>query len=314
MRYSLSVVLAIVLIGGSVASSRAQQTRVRPFIELTDADLERIDLHDGSVSDWIDVLGDAAAFTALEFIEGYIDHPYDPADLDFRIWLAWHDGTNRIYVAMERADDFYHNEFERSRTDAASRMLAHDSVISFFIDGDGGRDPRGLPPEGEDFNLWMDRVSQWYWVLGETFDEGPSMRLVNTDPDSRSEHGDWFLRPPYADGGGAHFGENPTISVTEFYITPYDLFVVNDPQATQITDLFPGKVINFKTTIVDVEGPRVDDGFFIYPAESSFRFPGQGQDWADGFLLDPGGVIPDNTAVEINTWGRIKASFNKEIP
>ena len=34
---------------------------------------------------------------------------HDPADLDFRIWLAWHNEPARLYAAFVAADDSYWN-------------------------------------------------------------------------------------------------------------------------------------------------------------------------------------------------------------
>ncbi len=47
--------------------------------------MERIDLTDGSVADWYEVLGEPA-LTASDFY--WLNYHYDPSELDFRIWLA----------------------------------------------------------------------------------------------------------------------------------------------------------------------------------------------------------------------------------
>ena len=70
--------------------------RVYPIYELTDEMLAKIDLRDGSVQEWADLLGEPS-MTLLDFAYVYIDRSLDPSDLDFRIWLAWHDDTDRIF-------------------------------------------------------------------------------------------------------------------------------------------------------------------------------------------------------------------------
>lgn len=40
-----------------------------------------------------------------------------------------------------------------------------------------------------------------------------------------------------------------------------------------------------------------------------FQFPGYAEQFADGILVGPGGTLPEGSAVENNSWGRIKASF-----
>jgi len=173
--------------------------RVYPFIELTDEDLARIDLHDGSVNDWIDVLGDPA-LTALDFFPGSFSESYDPADLDFRIWLAWHGATNRLYVAMERADDIYANDFDRD--DIWRKIMStFDSGIDFFIDGDKGRDSRALQGSEDhgkaSWFLEIERKSQWYAAIAEVHDEGPHIQFPNLPPAHPSQSRFVEPEPPW---------------------------------------------------------------------------------------------------------------------
>ena len=141
------------------------------------------------------------------------------------------------------------------------------------------------------------------------------MQLWNyEDPSIPFPFGEWYLRPPYAEGGGTHFGEQPTVSITEFYITPFDLFVWDDPALSRVSDLHPGKFINIQLEISDHEGELDPQGY--YPGAGRFRLGQSRQDWQDALLLGPGGAIPEveDTVVESITWGRIKASFDEEVP
>ena len=45
-----------------------------------------------------------------------------------------------------------------------------------------------------------------------------------------------FNVPPYTDGGGGSVGEQPTVSVVEYYVTPFDRFVWNDQDESEISD------------------------------------------------------------------------------
>ena len=66
------------------------QDRLYPFAELTDEMRARIDLKDGSVGDWAEVLGEPT-LTPLDFVTSpwaYGGGEYDPSSFDFRIWLA----------------------------------------------------------------------------------------------------------------------------------------------------------------------------------------------------------------------------------
>ena len=109
------------------------EDRIYPILELTDSDLNRIDVKDGSVFDWQDVLGEPT-LTAREFVASPIFDPYDPADLDFRIWLGWHDASDRLFVAMEGVDDVYINILKQDGSLETS--VPNDSSILFSVDGD----------------------------------------------------------------------------------------------------------------------------------------------------------------------------------
>ncbi len=97
--------LVVGLLGGAEAQ---ESERLYPFVELTDADLAQIDVTDGSIDEWVDLLGEPT-LTALDFQAASWGASYDPADMDYRVWLAWHGATQRIYVAVERSDDIYIN-------------------------------------------------------------------------------------------------------------------------------------------------------------------------------------------------------------
>ena len=162
-----------------VGISTAQQGEgVYPFFELTDEDVALIDLKDGSIGDWLDVVGEPT-LTALDFEASRFWNPYDPADMDYRIWLAWHDATNHIYMAVERADDEYVNDFNRA--DSADRMAFQDNV-NFLVDGDrsGGRFWRESMhfDSEEEWMLFVNQQAQQYQVLPEVYDEGPICRCL----------------------------------------------------------------------------------------------------------------------------------------
>jgi hypothetical protein len=237
---------------------------------------------------------------------------HDPADMDFRIWLGWHDASNRIYVALEQADDVYLNTFNRS-IENRSLMHLHDSSMSFTINGNGtGVNPGdlgGLYDFGSaEYLLNVPREAQAYTAISEAQDDRPLV-MINALSRATSQHGDWYARPPYADSDGAHFGERPTLSVTEFYVTPFDQLVWNDPEASVVSDLYAGKAVRFSPFIVDAEGTFTD---LRYNKSFSYFIRGTGPSGlADGVLLGPGGALPEeeDTAVENDSWGRIKASF-----
>ncbi len=298
------------LVVGLLHVAEAQESeRIYPFVELTDSDLAQIDVTDGSIDEWIDLLGEPT-LTALDFQTRPDRAPYDPADMDYRVWLAWHGATHRIYVAVERSDDIYINNYDGS--DAARPecvgMRVHDSSVNFIVDGDasGGKYVFSLNEikDDEERQLLNYQHAQSYNALGDIVGGGPHVCLGA----SRAKEG-WYNLPPYAEGGGASFGAHPTLSVTEFYVTPFDRLIWNSPEESVVSTLSRGTLIGFILSIrdFDVEGELAGGHHFISGQD---QWPGisNADDFARGLLVGPGGELPDS-AVESLTWGRIKATF-----
>ena len=304
------------------ADSLQAQDRVYPIFELTDADLARIDLHDGSVGEWEEILGDATV-TALEFIG-----EYDPANLDFRIWVAWHDATNRFYVAAEYADDVYVNTFDRADFSSMNfHMGGHDGSVTFIIDADysGGGQWTGKRIDTPEDYLLFEQHTQWYMALGEVFDNGPNIETMKKPMAFQYYTGpNWYEQPPYAEGGGGHFGENPTITATEFYVTPFDRLIWNVEEESVVSTLEAGRVIGFALRISDRDNPGSDFG--DTQGNTSFYLGEAAQCTICSANLLTGLLVPhEEDLVEVvedenqggfadKTWGRIKATFDMEIP
>ena len=88
----------------SLSQTPTTPDRIYPIVQLTDRDVAEIDVTDGSVEDWENIVGEPT-LTPLDFAETY-GGSYDPSDMDFRIWLGWHDATDRIFFAMERSTTY----------------------------------------------------------------------------------------------------------------------------------------------------------------------------------------------------------------
>ena len=139
--------LALSLAGFLSVANAQPPDRIYPIMQLTDRDVAEIDVTDGSVEDWENIVGEPT-LTPLDFAEPY-GGSYDPSDMDFRIWLGWHDATDRIFFAMERVDDVYVNEFDREDEDLFIPFF-HDSSVEFAVDGDhsgGAVSPEESPGE-----------------------------------------------------------------------------------------------------------------------------------------------------------------------
>ena len=289
---------------------------VYPIAELTDEMLAEIRLDDGQIEEWIELLGEPT-MTLQDFAEGYANTALDPSDLDLRIWLAWHDDPARFYVAFVASDDLYTNthDYDEFSFDLNHIIFSHDS-ITLTIDGNhsGGVGVSGSLSDAELLEAYGQ--TQIYHAIARTA-SGPTL-----DDGIRSEAGgfSWKVLPPYGDGGGGVFGEAPTISAIEFYVTPFDHWGEWDSvEESVVSDLAAGQVIGFAIAVYDWDEdgelwdtwtPRAmlpsDDPLF------DIRFL-RADFFLDGLLLSAHPAEPEeDTAVESVSWGRIKASLELE--
>ena len=142
--------------------------RIYLIFELSEADLADIDLRDADITDWEDVLGDASLVPTDFFQDPTVGEgaQYDPADLDYRIWLGWNGNLGTIWMGMERIDNIYINEYAGG--DLGS-LWRHDS-IEFMLDGDHtGGDYTGSADKtwtDEERVLNNNRTAQQYLAIG----------------------------------------------------------------------------------------------------------------------------------------------------
>ena len=102
-----------------------------------------IDVHDGSVSDWEDIVPEPS-MTLIDF-EGLRDIGFDLESLAGRTFLGWSAEEQRIYFAVERIDDVYINTYDGS---GWSSMINYDHM-EIIIDGDhSGGIYTSLPGDG----------------------------------------------------------------------------------------------------------------------------------------------------------------------
>ena len=286
--------------------------------ELSTEDLDRIDIHDGVIEDWIEVIGDPV-LTPLDFYT-YPGHSFDPSDFDFRIWLGWNQEHSRIYGALSLIDDDYTNHFSRPTRNYSGgihSMEVWDGSIAIYVDGDhSGGD---LPPEEGFFQ------AQLYTILGVTHDNGPKLEpmwSVGLSSHTVEDIQDWYLRPPYAEGGGERYGENPTVAITEFFLTPFDRLELKDPDNSRPSNLETDRGIGILIEVGDAFGivERTSQPFvWPNPVEHPFNYF-LCETWGDAILLpkkpvesvanDSGGSQTDLLVSNVS-WGRIKASLSE---
>ncbi len=284
-------------------------SRVFPIPELTDEMLAVIQL-DGDVHEWFDQIGEPA-LTSVDFLNtGKEQH--DPADLDFRIWLAWHDEPARLYVAFVAADDSYVNthtyEADNSRSSTDDMMSGfpdgNDGIV-LGVDGDhsGGR--------GRERSISRERLAeasgnaQQYQAISRT-PTGP----ILDDPRSRhkSRVFSWMTLPPYAEAAGIVAGEAPVFWSIELYVTPFDRREdLTSPEGSVVSDLSAGQIIGFAIGVYESDAGDAHDQLAelapeVHAVGSDSRllddvFDSVADNFLDGLLL-PAGAEPEDTSVE----------------
>ncbi len=292
--------LLVVLIFASLGEAHSGN-RLYPFYELTDEMLRKINIHDGFIDEWYEI--GEPNMTLLDFKTNDDFIPRDPSNLDFRIWLAWHDELNRIYAAFIVVDDEYENNHDWSGENVIPQIDLYDS-ITLYLDADhnGGK---GFT---DGYGTLGDRLPSY----GETQKYDAISRTVS-GPTLASEHSflqPWHTSPPYGDAGGNVAGENPFVWVVEMYVTPQDGW--GDSIAEILfSELSANQIIGF--------APVINDSDPSFDPDTSIPWNPEGIDDEEAFLLLPhsmadlfldGLLLPAQaTAVESVTWGRIKASL-----
>ena len=309
---TLHATLVLLLLAGSAGAHAGG--RVYPIPYLTEGMLARIQLDDGLVDEWYDLVGEPT-MTLLDFAEEMWGSTLDPADLDFRIWLAWHDEPARIYLAFVAADDLYKNTYVPGSDEVDNSMILQDNIfLGIDADHSGG--------EGTGAS------SNWLEVYGQTqvyfaiayASSGPS--LEDSGLSGQGGSSAWTVLPPYAEAGGLTVGENPVINVIELYVTPFDFLGDWDkPGESVVSELQAGKVIGFAVVVNDWDPPDLVIAWTpeaMEPISEDFSpaiqvLSHRADGFLDGILLSSGQVgLENGSAVEPVSWGRIKASLEMD--
>ena len=291
----------IVLVFAGLAEAHSGD-RLYPFYELTDEMLKKIDIHDGFIDEWYEI--GEPNMTLLDFKTNSNFIPPDPSNLDFRLWLAWHDELNRIYAAIIVIDDEYKNTHDWSGEGVISCIFLNDS-ITLYLDADhnGGR---GF---ADGYGPLEERIP----VLGET-QKYEAISHTVSGPTLATGHSflqPWHTSPPYGDSGGSVAGENPVVWTVEMYVTPQDGWG-DSIDETPFSELSVHQIIGFAPVINDSDPSYIEVEASIpwnpeaIDDEEAFRwlFHSVADIFLDGLLLPA-----QETAVESVTWGRIKASL-----
>ena len=258
--------VAIGLILGLTSGTSAHiGEQVFLLFEIADEDIGDLDFTDGSIEDWEDVVGDPHFLPTDLYQDPTIGDgaQYDPADLDYRIWSGWNATSGTIWFAIERTDNAY---FGR---EYSGNGPWNYEAVELMLDGDhtGGDYTASANSNWTDEEriLNNNRTAQQYFAVADD----PSGRHV-----SYMGAGEWVNDLPYADGGGVSMGEGPTVSITEFFCTPFDDLIWNSPDDSIPSPLFEGKIIGLEISIPDTDqAPGTDRAFHTLSGQAAtWRF------------------------------------------
>jgi len=302
MKKTLTMMLAgLFVVAYSGIASAHIGTVIYPIYELATADLP--DLHDGTLQDWEDVLPGASldhnAFAPLAVGDGAA---IDPADLAYRVFFAWNSSDQRVYMAIERVDDVYINTYAGGDL---VNLWQFDS-IEFMTDGDHtGGAYNGFSTEeytAEEIKVLTNYQAQQYVAIAEA----PDNRLLGYQGAGQG----WVTVPPWADAGGFSFGESPNTSVIELAVTAWDELNWQGPELSKASPLYADKIVGFQISVPDFD---VAAGQY----HGFHTLSGQPNTWRLAEMFVDGQLVPCTggdcgagpTAVQSDSWARIKASF-----
>lgn len=292
VRHIAAITSVLVLLISSAGTAHVGQV-IYPIYELPSSDLPVF--HDGSFEDWEQALPNAS-LTHEDF--AFTDGTRVGADdFAFRVFLAWHTTSQTIFMGIEMLDDIYLPPKEGG---------IGNGWVRFAIDGDHTGGEYLFPPgpdtsEQESIRTSMAQA-QYYAARPEALYDG----LLSFLPDYY-----WIAEPPWGDVAGFQYGDAPNLSGIELRVTPWDKLDWLDPEASQRSQLEPGKIVGFGLEIADADEPNKPSG--IYTLDGS----GLGAVLSADLLVD-GELLPcfvgdcsgrAASVVKPNAWALIKAGL-----
>jgi hypothetical protein len=262
---------------------------------------------DGDLGDW-SMVPDIFEITVengdiQETVRG--DAGTDLSDFNARSVWAWNEETNRIYSFAHVIDQTLNN----NRDDPT--VFNWDDDWHFVIDadhsgGDGFNGDWNDLAEDERRDLFFTTMQLWqihippidgFWAF------------VYIEATSWETTGRELPFPEFSQIGWSRTGETggPGTYTYEIMVTPWENWNWDGPSQSTIVDMQEGSIIHVGSLAKDYDA---DDGRY----DGSYDFPPVHNVWRNGNLMADMELLPvDNdlfpTAVEDDSWGRIKSHF-----
>ena len=262
---------------------------------------------DGKLDEW-SIVPEVYVIKPEDTHEALYSNPVDKADLDFRGIVGYNVSSDKVIMATQVFDDIH----ERNNTDPGQCNCSDDN-FEMWIDGDHAGDPYvaeyGTAAGASDAERERatNSTEQW-WSIAVPPVGDRDVQSGNT--------GQWQGKPPYFNFAwsfkGDEFGESTYYY--EMAFTMWDDLDHSGASTSKVTQIKEGNIFGLNWIISDYDGVKAQhvnaDGTTNYDGYWITGGPCCDGVNASDFLLAPleEGVFK-GTAVEDNTWGRLKSRF-----
>jgi hypothetical protein len=264
---------------------------------------------DGDLSDWELIPRDIFEISVenswiQETVRG--DDSGELSDFNARSMWAWSDAENRVYSFAAVVDEYLNN----NRDDPTKYNW--DDDWHFVLDADHSG---GDMFNGEWNDLAEEERRQLFFTTGRLWQ-------IHVPPIdgywafTYIEATDWMTTgrelpfPEFVEIGWSRTGSTggPGTYTYEIKMTPWETWSWDGPDQSTIVDLEVGDIIHVGSLSKDYDN---DDGRY----DGSYDFPPVHNVWRNANLMADAELLPideDITAVETDSWGRIKTHFLME--
>ena len=258
---------------------------------------------DGDLGDWDNV---PSVFWVthddlIETVTGTQGDP-DPSNLAERIIFGWSPKTNILYFMEDRFDDFFYGTIDNNF-----------DTVEVMLDFDHSADPifQNVASEGLDAERWEGALSQNYRYQLQNENQ---MWLWGAAP--------WAGEEPYSGVRWTYEGElvgGPTTLHMEMWFTPFDDLPTNstsiDDERIIIHEMKEGEIMGVGFSVQDDDDGADGsyNGYWTNSGDTEIYFKATAMvdyvflGWNESIWV-PGENV---TAVEEDSWGRIKAGFSE---
>lgn len=296
----IATVLGLVLASFTPSSAHQRTDRNWAAVQVPiDVDGIRDVVMDGDLGDWDNVpsIFWVTQDDLVEVVTGTQGDP-DPGNLAERIIVGWNPETNLVYVMEERFDDLWYGTLDDTNDKLELVLDADHSGGQFQGDIEGLDPERWAGATAQDWQQSLHQEAQlWLWGGGV-----------------------WASVEPYAGIRWNVEGEagGPATLFQESWFTTFDDLPASstgpDDPDLKIHDLEEGQVMGVGMAIQDDDnGPGNSyNGYWVSTGDINMYF--HADSLVDYVLLgfDANNWVSDSdTAVEEDSWARIKAGFSK---